>query len=233
MSEKLSKKNLPDKKISFSGRFSLKHSGKLFIHMFYLSVAVFLNGIGAAMMMKAELGVNAYDALSISFSQVCNLPIGTVTMLMNLLFFLLQIILLKKDTELERFLQIPLLILLGAAINFMTYEVLAGISITSYIVKISFFLAGLLLCAASCAGLMKYKIGFPLESFCLVAAQKFKWRFSRLRQLSDILCILLILLLYLVFSATISIREGTLISMLLLGPLIEISLRKLTSQSIG
>lgn len=205
---------------SFYGKKNVKR-------LLQLISAMVLSGIGASMMIKAQLGVNAYDALTISISQTFLLPIGTVSMCMNLLFFILQILILRKDTEVERLLQIPLLLILGIAINFMTYEVLAGITVTSYFGNTCLFFTGLILSAASCSVLMKYNIGFPLESFCLVAAQKFAWRFSRIRQFLDIICIVLILIFYVLFSAPVNIREGTLLSMLLLGPLIEITLKKL------
>lgn len=217
---------------SVCGRTShrnIKEAGK---HLFLILCAVMLSGIGASVMIKAQLGVNAYDALTVSLSQVCGLQIGTISMIMNLMFFLFQILILRKDTEPERFLQIPLLLVLGTAINFMTYEVLAEVTIVSYPGRLIMFFGGLLLCAGSCAVLMRYKIGFPPESFCQLAAQKSTWRFSRLRQLLDILCILLILLLSIGYSSSINIREGTLFSMLLLGPMIEIGMKRLFPKAL-
>ena len=76
---------------------------------------------------------------------------------------------------------------------------------------------------------MKYNIGFPLESFCLVISQKYDLQFSRLRQILDILCIMLVLIFFILYSTTMEIREGTLISMILFGPVIETVLRHIAA----
>lgn len=203
-----------------------RHVGK---HILSITIAVILSGCGAALMIKAQLGINAYDALTVSFSELYDLHIGTVSMIMNFMFFLFQLLLLRNKTEWERFLQIPLLLVLGTAINFMTYDILAGIIISSYVEKLTLFFTGLLLCGISCAVLMKYNIGFPLESFCLVISQKYDLQFSRLRQILDILCIMLVPIFFILYSTTMEIREGTLISMILFGPVIETVLRHIAA----
>ena len=186
-----------------------------------ITLAVCVSGCGASLMIKAQLGMNAYDALTVSFSELYRLPIGTVSIILNSVFFLMQVGLLGRKIEISRFLQLPIIVVLGSTINFMTYNVLQNLMSVHYVFRLFWFLCGLLLCAVACSILMKYHVAFPPESFCQVLSQISRLRFSWLRQGLDVICLLLILVLAYVFSTSINIREGTILSMLLFGPCID------------
>lgn len=182
---------------------------------------VVIAGVGASLLIVADLGVNAYDALSISIAKIFKLKVGTITILFNLCFFLFQVLLTKGKIGKERFLQIPILLVLGSTINLMTYTFLSRINIGNYSVKLLILTIGTILCAFSCAELININIGFPLEAFCKMLSEKQTLEFRKIRQGWDIICLLLIIVLWMIYDNNIPIREGTIISMITLGPLIQ------------
>jgi len=64
-------------------------------------------------------------------------------------------------------------------------------------------------------------ISFPLEGACLVISDRFKLNFGKVRQGADILSIIIALVVAISFKDTITVREGTVIGMLLFGPLLD------------
>lgn len=50
-------------------------------------LAIILTGLGSSLMMKADLGINAYDGMAKSVSTLLSIKVGTIAMSINLLFF--------------------------------------------------------------------------------------------------------------------------------------------------
>lgn len=70
-------------------------------------------------------------------------------------------------------------------------------------------------------------VTFALEGFCMAIAQVTKIKFSKIRQGMDILSVLIVLTLTFGFSLPLSLREGTILGMLLFAPLMGFFMGKL------
>ena len=68
-------------------------------------------------------------------------------------------------------------------------------------------------------------ISFPLEGACMVISKKLNKKFGMIRQLVDILSIILALALAFIFNQSITVREGTVIGMLIYGPMLDLFMK--------
>lgn len=187
-----------------------------------LAAFVAVIGFGASLTMKAALGIGAYDALSMSLSKAFFIKVGTIGMCTNITCIIMQLIILKKKFKLMQFLQVGVSVLVGIAINFSFYNVLGGIAVSNYILKLILLVTGYVICAIAVAVVMTINlVSMPLEGFCLVLADKFKLNFGRVRQAADIIFIAIVIIITLIFKTEITLREGTIIGMLIYGPMLH------------
>lgn len=176
---------------------------------------------GVALGLKAAVGVGAWDAFSQATSMVTGIKVGTFSMMMNISCVLVQVVVLKKDFKVISFLQIFMAILLGFFVNIVFYEVLANVIIDSYLINMAIYMGSLLVIIMAVALIMSINfLSFPLEAACMAIATKTRLKFGTIRQLVDVFSIVGALLIAISFQNPIPVREGTIIGMLLFGPLI-------------
>lgn len=176
---------------------------------------------GVAFGLKAAVGVGAWDAFSQATSMVTGIKVGTFSMMMNLSCVLVQLVILKKDFKLLSFLQIFMAILLGIFVNLVFYEFLATITIDSYLINMLIYIVSLIIIIMAVALIMSINfLSFPLEAACMAVASKTKLKFGTIRQLVDVFAIIGALIIAISFQNPIPVREGTVIGMLMFGPLI-------------
>ncbi len=195
---------------------------KMILSLLFISVNIVITGIGASLGIKAAVGVGAWDALSQSISTVIGMKIGTFSMLLNISCVVLQLLMLGKRFKPIALLQVFVAILLGYVVNFMYYTIYANIIINNYFVNLILFVLSIFIIVIGVANIMAMNfISFPLEGACLVISDRFKLNFGKVRQGADILSIIIALVVAISFKDTITVREGTVIGMLLFGPLLD------------
>lgn len=187
-----------------------------------VTISIILTAIGASLALKAAIGVGAWDALSQSTSIVLGIKVGTFSMLMNLSCVLIQLLILRKDFKINHVLQIFVAVLLGNIVNFMFYNVFSKLTVNSYSVSLLLFILSMILVSVGVATIMATNLtSFPLEGACMVIAQKINKNFGTVRQFVDIVSIALALGITFVFKNRITVREGTVIGMIIFGPLLD------------
>ncbi len=188
----------------------------------YALLSLFSSTVALAItfMLKASVGVGAFDAATQSLSVMSGIRIGTIAMVLNLSFVLGQLVILKKGFGFSRFLQIPLSILIGMLVNFFYYDLFASIQFNNYAVAMLVYLLALVLASFSVSMVMTLDlVTFPIESFCLALTKKVPMKFAVIRQVADVLFVGVSLALTFMFGLAPAVREGTVIGMLLFGPL--------------
>jgi uncharacterized membrane protein YczE len=176
---------------------------------------------GVAFGLKAAVGVGAWDAFSQATSMVTGIKVGTFSMMMNLSCILVQLVILKKDFKLISFLQIFMAVLLGFFVNIVFYEVLGNVTINNYLINMAIYMVSLIVIIMAVALIMSINfLSFPLEAACMAIATKSRFKFGTIRQLVDVFSIIGALLIAISFRNPIPVREGTVIGMILFGPLI-------------
>lgn len=196
---------------------------KKFIHqIIVLAICVIITGFGASLTMKASLGIGAYDAAAMSVSQLLIIKVGTVAMCFNISCVLLQILVLKKEFKPLQFLQIGISILLGTVVNFFLYSILGQLSVSAYPARLMLFVAGIIICAFAVAIIMAINIvSMPLEGFCMAISNKLNINFGKIRQYADVISIAVAIVFTLLFGSALTLREGTILGMIMFGPLLD------------
>ena len=188
---------------------------------------ILLISLGASLTIKAAIGVGAWDALSVTGNSLTGIKIGTIQMLLNFICVGVQLVILKRDFQIRHVLQIGLSILIGIMVNFFLYIFLGHLLLTNYISRLVLFLIGIMIESFAMSIIMMLDvITFPLEGACMAFARRFGFQFHKVRQYSDIVFILIVFLTLILTKETVSIREGTVLMMLLYGPIMGFFMTK-------
>lgn len=199
---------------------------KFIYKLIIVAINVIITGIGASLGLKAAVGVGAWDALSQSISRVVDIKVGTFSMMLNISCVLIQLVLLKKEFKINHVIQIFVAVLLGSVVNFMVYDVYSKITISNYFINILLLVSSCIICALSVSVIMAINfISFPLESCCMVISKKINKKFGSIRQFVDILSIIIALFIAFIFNQDITVREGTIIAMIIFGPLLDLFIK--------
>lgn len=178
-------------------------------------------GVGASFALKAAIGVGAYDAMAQSFAFLTNMKIGTWAMIINTSCVVGQMLILRSQFKKVQWLQLVVAFLLGSIINFVYYTILRNVTFDIYAVRVLVLILAHVFVAFVISGIMLInRITLPLEGLCMAIADRTRFSFAQLRQYADILSILIALSISLLFSVSLTIREGTVIAMLIFGPMI-------------
>ena len=187
-----------------------------------------LVGVGFAFQLNVTIGVGAIDALSTSLSTITLIPVGTVGMIINLISVLGELVILKGQFKKMQFFQIPLSILLGMIVNYFLYEVLT-FTIESFVLKITVFVLATQVCAIGISILMEINlVTMPFEGFCHALSSCIPLSFPVIRQIADVVCILVIVIVTIILQIPWSIGIGTIIGMLIFGPSLGFYMNKLS-----
>jgi len=195
---------------------------KMILTFLFISLNIVITGIGASLGIKAAVGVGAWDALSQSVSTVIGMKIGTFSMLLNISCVVVQLLMLGKRFKPIALLQVFVAILLGYVVNYMYYTIYANLVIDSYFINLGIYIVSVFIIVIGVANIMAMNfISFPLEGACIVISDRFKLNFGKVRQWADIISIVIALLVAFIFQDTITVGVGTVIGMLLFGPLLD------------
>lgn len=173
----------------------------------------------AAFQMKVNIGVSPWDGLGRSISYMTGLRIGTVSIVQSTSCVTIQLLLLRKQFGISNILQLIVGLSMGTLINFWYYTFFASLTIDSYFVALVLFTLSVIGSAVFVSILQTAEVvNLPLEGLCQVISDKTKIGFSKIRQYADVISVALILLITFIGQVPISLREGTIISMILFGP---------------
>ncbi|WP_277295781.1 YczE/YyaS/YitT family protein [Streptococcus hyointestinalis] len=196
-------------------------------HLLLCILMILLISLGASLTIKAAIGVGAWDALSVTGNSLTGIKVGTIQMLLNFICIGIQLVILKRDFHIRHVLQIGLSILIGIMVNFFLYIFLGHLLLTNYISRLVLFLIGIVIESFAMSIIMTLDvITFPLEGACMAFARRFGFQFHKVRQYSDIVFILIVFLTLILTKETVSIREGTVLMMLLYGPIMGFFMTK-------
>lgn len=189
------------------------------------SVSAFLIlGLGISLQIKAGIGQSMLNAFALILTELFNLEIGTMLNLLNMLFFILYLIISKSHINRRDIVQVAATIANGYIVNLFVYFIFDHLIIQSYFLRVLTFMLGLSLASLSLGAILAMEIiQFPLESLCIVLGQKLGYNLTTIRMRFDIFFMLSTLILTLMTSHSLYIREGTIISFFLLSRLMGFS----------
>ena len=195
---------------------------KKFLCNLALSLMAFiLTGLGISMSIEGAIGISSFNALNYSLSNLFQMKIGTMTIILNLLFLFLYIVLTKGKFIVKYVFQLIAVSSIGIVINFFTYNIFDKMEVGNYFISVMYLVCGVFIGGISVAFILALDtMSFPVEAFCLEIANMKNIKFSKVRRLIDIISVSVSLLITLLFSYPLVIREGTVVSLLLFSPVI-------------
>lgn len=184
--------------------------------------------LGVALTLKAAVGVGAWDAFGQSISNLSGIKVGTVTMLLNFACVLIELIILRGKFGISQFMQIVISAVIGIGVNFFYYDVLGSLVLRDYPVRVAVLLIAYGINAFAGGCLMMIGLGtFAVEGACKVIGDRLRKPFHVLRQLVDVFCVVICVLLALFLHTPLTVREGSVLGLLVYGPLMGLSVKLL------
>ena len=180
-------------------------------------------GLGICLVTLAELGTTAITSPPYVMSQFIPITFGMLTMCMNTLYVFLQFILLRSDFPKTQYLQLLVGPVLGVAIDSWSY-LIYHIPKTHYSIQLFMVITGCVVIAWSIVLQLKANVvNNPAEGIVKVIAMKTNKPFGQIKLLFDVFLVIMALIISVsVLGMIYGVREGTVISAILVGPLVKI-----------
>lgn len=188
--------------------------------------SLFINAFGIAFITKALLGTSPITSVTYVLSLFTPFTMGIWTILLNLLFVVLEPFLmtrreLKADLRMY-LLQIPIAFCFGLFIDFSMF-MLSWLEPSVYVMQVTVLLIGCIILALGIALEVKANAAMMAgEYFVKTITRRFHGEFGYVKLGFDITLLTIACILSLVFLSDIQgVREGTVVSALLVGPIVH------------
>jgi len=195
-----------------------------------LAVGLFIMALGVALSVKANLGTSPISCVPYVYCLGLPFTMGEITIVMHLVFVLLQVVLLRREFQPVQLLQLPIALVFGGLTDLTLHLVCASVHSTRYLDQ------GLL-CLASCA-LVSFGVYLEVkarvvylagEGLSVAIAKVFQLDFGKVKVGFDVSLVSIGLASSgLLLHHLRGIREGTLAAALLVGSLVRLYNRRLT-----
>lgn len=196
-----------------------KINSRFFIKLGTYLIGLFILAMGVAFSINSGLGVSPVNSLPYVLSLIVNIPIRYFIIIIFTIYVLLQWLILKKDFRLYSLFQIAFSVLFGYFVDF-ALQILGSFTIPTYIGQLVMLLISMILIAL---GITIYVsaalIPLPMEGLVSAITKVSKNRsFGTNKIIVDVIVVSTgILLSYLFLKSIVGIREGTVLSALLIG----------------
>ena len=200
---------------SFIPRFSL------------LLIGLALMAFGVVLSIHSQLGTSPISSVPYSFSFIFDMSIGMLTILMHIVMIMLQMLLLKKDFQWHQWLQLPVGIIFGIMIDSLMLWSNTW-NIQNYPQQMLFCLFSCLITAIGVCFVIKANLVFLAgEGLYAAICKRFGIEFGICKTYGDIVLVCIaVLSSALVLGQIIGVREGTIITALLVGMIVKFLLPK-------
>ncbi len=180
--------------------------------------AVIIQSSGIALVVKSLLGTSPISSLPYVMSFVWPFTLGETTFAVNMIFVLIQFLVLRKNFTKLHFFQIPGTVVFAAFIDvFMNF--FDGVESDFYLWQIVILLVGSSLVSLGIAlqGIADVLM-LPGDGMVYTISNAFHWDFGKVKTANDVILVTLAAVLSFADLETIEgIREGTVISSLITG----------------
>ena len=184
----------------------------------YIGGLFFLT-LGVSLSIQAGLGVSPVSSLAYALVLTTGLSIGITTVLANILFIFVQIILNKRIDIKDFILQLIISILFGTFMDATLFLVQLLPAPESIVLKCVYLIISLFVVSAGLIGYFTAKLPLmPYDALTYVISERFNIKFSKAKITGDLLNVLVAVTLGLVFIQSFgSIGFGTLIAAYFIG----------------
>lgn len=190
----------------------------------FLCLGLTIMAFGVAFSIKADLGISPISTVPYVTSVFSGLSVGTTTIIMNFMFVLIQIAILRRQYDWFQLLQFPAAILFGTMIDVAEY-LLRNISLANYMQEWLFCIIGIVLIALGISmEVMADLITTAGEGIVLAICQVTPFKFGNVKMTFDITLVCISVVLSILFIGKLTgVREGTLAAMIFVGQITKIT----------
>lgn len=184
-------------------------------------IGLIVTALGLAICVRADLGISPITTLAFALNKAFpSLTLGTYVFFQHIVFFILTVVLLRKDFKPFQLLQLPCSFLFGYFVDF--WEILLrSLTLTSYVARILLLLVGCVIVALGFSLSFTSRVALEANTAFLNAfSLRIGKPYSTLKTLTDVLIVVMAAGVGLIFLRTIvGIREGTVVAALIVGPI--------------
>ena len=187
-----------------------------------LLIGLCLMGFGVALGTRPGLGTTAISSAPYVINQICPLTFGTWTVIFNISFMVLQMLILGKRYRWIQLLQLPAVAVFGLFIDLGMY-VTGFWTPQLYILRLGETLFGAAVMAAGITALLLAELVYvPGDGLVRVISEVYRLNFGKVKICFDCSLVTLAIVLSLVFCHRLEgVREGTILSALFVGALVR------------
>ena len=184
----------------------------------FLLVGLFVNGLGVSFITKAGLGTSPITSIPYTLSLGFTPTVGMFTLFFNLLLIVLQIILLRRNFQLQNLLQLPIIALFSFFID-LTMSLLGFMQPETYAMKVVSLIVGCLILGFGVFMEMVANVAMlPGEATVRAVSDVFSTDFGKTKIAFDSsMTIIAAILSFIMFKHLDGVREGTIVAAILVG----------------
>jgi len=184
-------------------------------------IGLFILAFGVALSINSRLGVSPVNSIPYIISRIAGTEPGWWTTSMFVVFVLIQIVILRKDFRIFDIVQIIFATFFGVFLDF-TLWLQGGFMIPTYFGQLAMLIMSIALIALGLVFIISAKIvALPPEALCLTIAKKIDKKFSNVKIVVDSGLVVTAIALSIIFLGEVEgIREGTVLSAILIGKII-------------
>jgi len=177
---------------------------------------------GTTFTIKSDLGVSPVSSLPFVLSEVTALSIGLMSALFFTTLVVLQIAILGRRFRIVNFIQLPIVFVFGYFLNFAVW-LMGGVIFPTYFGQLGMLAIGIVLISLGIVLMICARIVvLPPEALCMALEQRFeRVKFHKAKMVMDCAIVALSISVSLIFlGELVGVREGTVISAILIGKII-------------
>ena len=184
----------------------------------FLLAGLFVNGLGVSFITKAGLGTSPITSIPYTLSLGFTPTVGMFTLFFNLLLIVLQIILLRRNFQLQNLLQLPIIALFSFFID-LTMSLLGFIQPETYAMKVVSLVIGCLILGFGVFMEMVANVAMlPGEATVRAVSDVFSTDFGKTKIASDSsMTVIAAIMSFIMFKHLDGVREGTIVAAILVG----------------
>lgn len=183
----------------------------------FLLVGLFVNGLGVSFITKAGLGTSPITSIPYTLSLGFTPTVGMFTLVFNIFLVILQVILLRRNFQLQNLLQLPIIALFSFFID-LTMSLLGFMQPETYAMKIVSLIVGCLILGFGVFMEMVANVAMLPGEATVRASDVFSTDFGKTKIAFDSsMTVIAAILSFIMFKHLDGVREGTIVAAILVG----------------
>lgn len=193
-------------------------------------LSLFIISLGASLSIKANLGTSPLICLPYVCSLITKFSVGEVMFVFTLIFILIQVVLLRRDFEKRQYLQLIIGTIFSFFVDF-SLMLVNSVNPVGYVNQMTLLLFSCVVVAFGVLLEIQTEIVYlPADGVIVAISKVLKKEFSNVKPFVDTSLVVIAAILSVVFLGYLAgVREGTIISAIIIGPIVKVLKRYLDS----